>query len=215
MGADMRSFYPSAGAQTAFFLKGSPGTPGSQSVLGNVTPQKGDTARSPSRPGNDWVATGIAGYGSGPSGGQTMTWRYDGPAEKAAAPAPPAAAAPAAAAPAPSGGVGEDYEPGPRSLEGGKKLDKVESDGALAKYLDSETDYDKWLQRNKGKPTEDDSTGGGWDRYFRDEVTTGKPMPTEAKDSNDKALVPRMAGSGDFYKGYSGIISNYSSKGFA
>ena len=111
--------------------------------------------------------------------------------------------------------MGEDYEPGPRALEGGKKLDKVETDGPLAEYLNSETSYDQWLARNKDKPAEGDSTGGGWDRYFKDEVTAGRPLPTYAKGSNDKALVPRMAGSGDFYKGYSGIISNYSSKGFA
>jgi hypothetical protein len=164
----------------------------------------------------------------------TRTWTgnyYKAAPPPAAAPAPAPAPAPAAApaatytAPAATPVSASSPQAGPQAVEGAYQFDTVKTEGDLDKYLAKETDYDDWLSKlvkpkeedkdddDGGSATTETAKGPAWRRYFDESVTSG-PLQTWAKDGQQKRTT-RMAGSGDFTSGLNGIISNYSSKGFA
>jgi hypothetical protein len=94
--------------------------------------------------------------------------------------------------------------PGPWSLEGGKKEDYVETKGFLDTQLErpeGETAYGQWL--NKQPTPGGSSTGGDWDKYFKNEYTSGRPLATHAKAHQTGGR--RMAAGGDFLSDLNGI----------
>jgi len=178
-----------------------------------------DTWYGDSTPGDGWSYVGQQAwsqqYNGGPNignatrSGTTGIWKKTPPAPAPAAPAPaPVAAPPPPPKPSgtPTGPTVSDDEaagrPGPWSLQGGKKEDVVETKGFLDTQLErTDTDYDQWLAKQpSGGSSESNSD---WDRYFKDEYTSGRPLLTRAGDHNKGGR--RMAGGGDFLSDLNGI----------
>lgn len=214
MGADMREFR-NAGPQTMFV---SPGR--NTSAITGKDFKVGDTAVSPTNPGDGWTFMGVKPFGSGPSGGITSNWRFDGvkPAaqpQAAPAPAPPAAPAPeqrvdtiGANAPSPNKPK-TDFGGSGSGAFGDKPRD--DDEGYLDSYLNREnSDYKQWWADRAPQNAENQANSSDWSRYFRDEYKKGEPNPTFAKDHETKSKRWRMAGGGDFLTGINGFLGNYS-----